>query len=116
MSSSASDVLTKAWEIYGLVLRYLTYAVVFVGGSSAVIYQLRIRFGLDVPDFGLTFLESTILWGVLATPFYMIAMFAIVMALSFLALFAYLSWLVLKHLPEIVGVVVEVWREQRNGS
>ena len=116
MSSSASDFLKKAWEIYGLVLRYVTLAVVFVWGSSAIVYQLRTRLGLSLPDFGLTFLESTVVWGVLATPFYIIGLFVVVMALSLLALFAYLGWVVLKHLPAIVGLFVEVWREERNGT
>ena len=111
--SESSDVFTKAWEIYGLVLRYLTYAVVFVGGSSVVIYQLRIRLGLEVPDFGLTFLESTILWGVLATPLYMAVMFVLLLGIMLTALLAYVAWLGITHLPQVLGFVVEVYREQR---
>lgn len=116
MSSSASDLLKKAWEIYSVVLHYVTYAVVFILGSSGIVYQLRTRLDLGLPDFGLTFLESTIVWGVLATPLYIAGMVALVMALSLFGLFVYLGWLFLSYLPAILGIFVEVWRDQRNGA
>ena len=121
VSSSASDLipdrlwkaLVRADKLFTEALWKLTQLAIVWLGATSLVYHAQRWFGVTLPRFGFGDVGGTYLWGIAAIPVFVIGAGLLSIAILFAVCGLYLVYLVVKHLPTLLGIGIEIWRDRR---
>ena len=106
--------IKRADEVIQWLFWTLFRFVVFLFASSALVYHVRTRTGIALPDFGLSVVASSWVWGFLFLPLFVVGMVVLTLVLTVTVAAIYLLVKAIPHIPALIRAIRDVHAEQRH--